>query len=174
MPAIIQGINKDILDTYDGYDEQEVGLGLSNPNIYQSPQYQKKKVSTIALGSITSCVYSGFDHDPNPDILSISYVAPYSCIMGLNLRYGNPAIRSKILKYILTSNKQRIAAKQPIMIDWHSLKKVQPEIDGMTRLYKVLGLQPRSMYHLNEWVDVARAKTPWDNHYRKIIQRKSK
>ena len=46
MPLITQSVASEYLAAYDGYNQQAVGLGLIDPNIYASPEYQKKKINT--------------------------------------------------------------------------------------------------------------------------------
>lgn len=171
MPNIIQGISKDILDSYEGYDEQKVGMGLINPNAYASDAYQKKKIKSIALGGISECRYAGFENDPNPVILTMNYIPAYNVVIGLNLRYGTPRLRQAILKYVLDTNKARIKSNLPIMVDYYSLKKAIPDSRYLVRMYKVVGLSPVKMFQLNEWPEVAAKKTPFDGFYTKFKKR---
>jgi hypothetical protein len=165
MPLITQSISKDYLDAYDGYNQQAVGLGMLNPNIYATPSYQKKKVNNLAIGLISSIVYGGAEHDPTPDVLIIGYETAYNTVIGFSLRYATPKLRAAIMKFVLDSNAARIKGNQPIMIDYHSMKRAVPDCQYIVRRYKVVGISVRETYPLSEWPAIAKKTTPFDGFF---------
>lgn len=165
MPLITQSVSRDYLDAYDGYDQQAVGLGLLDPNIYASPAYQKKKINNLAIGLISSISYGGAEHDPSPDVLVIGYEVAYNTVIGFSLRYATPKIRTAIMKFVLDSNAARIKGNQPIMIDYHSLKRAVPDCQYIVRRYKVVGISIKETYPLLEWPKLAKKTTPFDGFY---------
>lgn len=165
MPIITQSISNDYLDAYDGYDQQQVGLGLIEPNIYATQQYQKKKIQNMALGLITEARYAGFEHDPNPKILTIAYEPSYSTVIGYNLNYGTPKLRQAMLKFVLESNAARIKSNLPIMIDYHAMKRAIPDSQWLVRRYKVVGIAVKETFQLREWPELVGKKTPFDGFY---------
>lgn len=168
MPLITQAISRDYLNAYDGYDSQQVGLGLINPSIYSTPDYTKKKIQNMALGLISEIRYAGFEHDPNPTVLAMAYIPAYNMIMGYNLRYGTQKLRQAMLKYVLDTNAARIKANQPIMIDYHAMKRAIPDSQYLLRNYKVVGIAVKDTLNLNEWVDVVKEKSQFDGFYRRF------
>lgn len=165
MAIITQNINKDYLAAYDGYNSQQVGMGLIDPNIYASDEYRGRKISTIALGLISEVRYSGYETDPNPNILTMAYEMPYNTILAYNLNYGTPQIRRALLKYVLDSNAARIKSNQPIMVDYYGLKRLIPDSQYLVRRYKVVGLSPVETYPLTEWANVAKKSTKFDGYF---------
>lgn len=168
MPRLIQSIDKDVIKSYDGYDAQKVGMGLINPNAYATDAYRKTKIKTIFLGGITSMVYSGFDHDPTPTILSLFYEPAYNTIMALNLRYSDERIRRAIMKHVLEANKVRIKANQPMMVSWSALQRAVPPVAYITRRYKIVGIGVKETFPLVEWPEVAKEKSPYDGMWRRF------
>ncbi len=59
MPIVSSSISQDYLDMYNGYDQQQVGLGVIEPNIYASKPYQKKKIKSVLIGGISRIIYAG-------------------------------------------------------------------------------------------------------------------
>jgi hypothetical protein len=45
MPVITNSISNDLISSYDGFDSAKVGIGLSNPDIYKTKGYAKKKIT---------------------------------------------------------------------------------------------------------------------------------
>lgn len=166
MPLISQAISRDMLDMYSGYDVQQVGLGMQNPNIYATPAYQKKKIQNMLIGGISDINYAGYEVDRQPMVLVLHYEPAYNTVIGINLRYAPATVRRKILKYVLDANMARIKSNVPMMIDWKSLKRVVPEVMGMTRRYKIVGIRVEQTYQLNEWPEVLKVKSPHENVYR--------
>lgn len=166
MPLISQSISKDLLNSYSGYDVQKVGLGMQNPNIYATPSYQKKKIQNMLIGGISDISYAGYENDRSPLVLVLGFEAAFGTVIGLNMRYAPPQVRRKILKYVLDANLARIKSNVPMMIDWHSLKRIAPEIMGMTRRYKIIGIRVNETLQLNEWPEVLKVKSPYENFYR--------
>lgn len=174
MPRITQSISQDYIDAYDGYDKQEVGLGLLNPNIYSTPQYRKKKINSIALGLVSTISYGGAETDSSPLVLPMVYESAYNTILAYNLRYATPTMRRAILKFVLDANANRIESNQPIIVDYYALKRAIPDSQYLVRRYKVVGVSVMDTYQLNEWADVAKKKSPFDGYYRKFKQASKK
>lgn len=168
MPLITQSISKDYLAAYSGYDQQQVGLGLLNPNIYATPAYKKKKIQNMALGLISDIRYAGFEHDPNPKVLTIAYIPQYNMVIGYNLRYGTPKLRQAMMKFVLETNAARIKSNQPIMIDYHAMRRAIPDSQYLVRNYKVVGIAVNNTFNLNEWVNIAKEKSKFDGYYVKF------
>lgn len=166
MPLITQSLNQDYLDMYSGYDQQKVGLGLIQPNIFATPAYQKKKISNIVIGGISRVIYSGVEHDLKPLILTMAYEPQYSTILAYNLHYITPKFRQAILKFVLDSNVARIKTNQPIMVDYYAMKRMIPESQYIVRRYKVVGLNVRETIQLVEWPNVVKESSGWELHYR--------
>lgn len=174
MALITQTVGDDYANMYNGYDSQAVGLGLIQPNIYATPSYQKKKISNLVIGGISRIVYAGMEHDPQPLVLSLFYEARYATILGLNLHYVPQKVRQAILKFVLDSNAARIRSNQPIMIDWHSLKRAVPYVQYITRRYKQVGIHVRETIPLVEWPEAIKDKSGWETHYRTLMNASKK
>lgn len=170
MPAITQTISPDLLSMYSGYDQnrQEVGAGLVNPNIYSTPDYRDKKISSVVIGGISDIIYSAADHDPTPRLLAIAFEPAYQTVIGINLRYVPTKTRQNIMKFVLDSNVARIKANQPMMIDWHSLSRAVPEVKYITRRYKVVLIGVRETYPIVEWPEIVNESSPYQNHYKQV------
>lgn len=168
MPLITQSVSRDYLDAYDGYDQQAVGLGLLDPNIYASPAYQKKKINNLMLGGISSFSYGGAEVDPTPTALVIGYEVAYNTVIAINLRYLTQRHRQSIMKFVLDSNAARIKGNQPIMIDYHSLKRAVPDCQYAVRRYKIVAIALKTTYQLSEWPLVSKEKSPFDGYYMQI------
>lgn len=163
---------------YDGYKEnrQQVGLGLINPNIYHSPDYQEKKINSIILGGISDCIYVGFFEDPNPIILTFTFESAYNTILGFNIRYIPPPIRKALLKYVLDTNVARIQSNQPILIDYQSTARAIPEVKGIVRRYKIVGLRVNDATGMGtvplvEWPNLINLQSPVQHIYKKGIRK---
>lgn len=166
MAVISQAITKDLLDMYDGYDMTKVGLGMQDPNIYATRNYQKKKIQSMVLGGISDISYSGYEHDRTPLVLVMAFEPQYNTVIGLNLRYIPSLIRKKVLKYVLQANAARIKGNTPIIINYESLKKLVPQVQGIVRRYKIIGIRVEKTYQLNEWPDTLAIKSPFENFYK--------
>lgn len=164
MTSITGSIASDYLDVYDGYDSQKVGIGLAVG--YATPSYQKKKIQRLLIGAVSDVTYSGWEVDRSPLIVPIIHESRYNTILAMNLRYVPSNIRRAILKYILDSNAARIRANQPIMIDYHAMKRAIPQIRGIIRRYKLPGLRVANTFQLNEWSNVAKLPSPHESIYR--------
>lgn len=174
MPLITQSISKDTLELYSGYDQQAVGLGIINPNIYATPEYARKKVGNLVLGGISEIVYSGFEHDREPMFLCAGYIQQYNAVVGYNLHYCPPKMRSAILKFVLDSNAARIRSNQPIMIDYHALKRAIPDSQYIYRMLKIVGIRVIETIPLVEWPEVVKDRSKWEGHYRMIKEGKAR
>jgi hypothetical protein len=168
MPMITQNISKEYLDIYDGYDKQEVGLGLLNPNIYATKNYQKKKIKAIGIGMLSKISYGGAETDASPLVLPMAYEPQYSTILAYNMRYATPVLRRSIMKFILEANAVRIKSKLPIMVDYYAVKRAIPDSQFLVRRYKVVGVSVMEAYQLNDWPILAAEKTPFDGYYKKF------
>jgi hypothetical protein len=167
MATITTSIGKEYLDSYEGYDSKQVGIGLSNPNIYKTPGYDKKKIQSLAIGLLSEAVYSGFDHDPTPLVLPIKYESQYNTILALNLHYVPQKYRQAIMKFVLESNASRIRNNQSILVDYNSLKRAIPVAQFIIRRYKQTGLRVVETYQLNEIPNAIKGSSRFDNHYKK-------
>lgn len=172
MALLGTSISKEVVDSYDGFDVTNIGAGLLNPDIYKTKGYSKKKIKKLLIGTLAECSYAGADHDHSPLIIPLGTEPQYGTIIALNLHYVPLQIRRNILKVILESNKARISANQPIMIDWQSLKRSVPEVQYITRRYKqvLLGYgADGGSIPLAEWGEVIKERSKWESHY-KLIQ----
>lgn len=168
MAVISNAVDRDTLELYQGFDQQQVGLGLINPDIYATPDYSKRKIQKLGIGILTEAVYSGFDHDPNPLMLPLTHEPAYNTILAYNLNYVPRNIRQAILKFVIDSNANRIRANQPILIDYQSLKRAIPASQYIIRRYKQVGIRPIESFSLVEWPEVIKRRSKWEGHYRKL------
>lgn len=174
MPLITQSISKDTLELYSGYDQQAVGLGILNPNIYATPEYARKKVDNLVLGAISEIQYTGMEHDRSPLVLVMGYEQAYNTVIGYNLHYCPPKMRSAILKFVLDSNVARIKANQPIIVDYNALKRAIPDSQYIVRRYKIVGIRVLETFHLDRWPEAVKDRSRWESHYRMIKEGKSR
>jgi hypothetical protein len=174
LPLITQSVSKDYLDMYSGYDQQKVGLGVIEPNIYASPSYQKKKIKNLVIGGISEVRYSGFEHDPNPLILTMGYNPNYNVAVVLNLNYCPAVMKKAILKFVLDTNAARIKSNLPIMVDYQSLKRAVPDVQYIVRYYKIVGVNVLETIPLVEWPEVIKTRSKWNNHYQMIKEGRSR
>ena len=169
MATISTNVAKEYIDAYDGFDMQAVGIGLQT-GTYASPSYAKRKVQNLALGLISEIVYSGFFHDTNPKIIPLKFEPNFNTILAINLNYVPETYRRAILKFIIDSNQARIRDNQPILIDWHSLKRSVPVVQYITRRYKTTGIRiVEGNIPLSQWPDIIKGNNKWQNHY-KVLQ----
>lgn len=166
--AIISNNIKDYAAAYDGYDRQAVGIGLQT-GTYATPAYQDRKIQNLAIGLISSVVYSGMEHDPNPLIMPMFYESAYNTIMAYNLHYVPEPHRRAIVKYVLDSNAARIQNNQPMLVDYNSLKRAIPISQYIVRRYKTIGLRVIDTYQLVEFPDAIDGVNPWQEHYRTLM-----
>lgn len=171
MPLISQTVGQDYADMYSGYNQQKVGAGLITPDIYSTPEYSKKKIKNLVMGGISEVVYSGFETDRSPKLLSFAYETKFNTVLAFNLNYVPPNIRKNILKFVLDSNAARIKSNQPIIINYDSLKRAVPQVQGIVRRYKVVLLRPTKTYQLNEWPEVAKQRSKWQDIYKQGYKR---
>lgn len=166
MAVISQAIGKDLLDMYDGFDSTKVGIGMMNPNIYATQAYQKKKIQNMIIGGVSDVIYSGHEHDRFPKILTVAYEPQYNTVIGVNLNYLPPDYRKNVLKFILETNKARIKSNVPLVINFDSLRKIVPQVNGAIRRYKVVGIRVNKTYQLNEWPEIVNESSKWQNHWK--------
>lgn len=170
MATVTQTVNNDVLAMYTGYDQnrQEVGAGMLTPSLYSTPEYQEKKISSVIIGGISKIIYSSAFVDPTPTILTIAFEPAYQTIIGINLRYVPARTRQAILKFVMDSNQARIRANQPLVVDWGSLKNNVPDVQYITRRYKVVLVGVRETIPLVEWPNVITERSPYENHYQTL------
>lgn len=166
--ATLSSGGKEYQIAYDGADLEEIGLGLITPNIYASPDYQKKKIKTLAIGLLSDVVYAGFEHDHMPLILPIVQEPRYGTILAYNLHYVPVEYRQAIMKYVIDSNRARIKSNLPIIIDYHSLKRAIPQSASIVRRYKQVGVGVVETYALEDIPEVIRKPSRWENHYKQL------
>jgi hypothetical protein len=171
MPIISNSISQDFIDMYDGFDSTTVGIGMQNPNIYATPEYQKKKIQKLVIGGISKIVYSGYENDLTPMCLALGVEPRYNTIIGLNLRYVPPKIRQNVMKYVLSANAARIRANQPLMINLDSLRRLIPQINGAIRRYKIVGIRVVETYKLTDWPSLITENSPFENHWREGVSK---
>lgn len=167
MTIVSQTVGADVAAQYDGYNSQEVGLGLQT-GMYATPQYARKKIQNLVLGGLSRITYAGWDTDRSPVILTLKFEPSYQTVLGLNIRYMPERLRRALLKYVLDTNAARIQSNQPMLIDYNSLKRSVPNIAGIVRRYKVLGVRVDETIPLVEWPNVVKEKSPHESVYRQV------
>ncbi len=165
MATLLEPIGEDLADLYDGFDEREIGLGLISPSIYASEEYRETKIEHMLIGAISDCIYSGFEHDVQPRVLSLYREARYNTILGLNLNYVPESSRRAILKYVLEDNVNNIRNQLPIRVDWNGLVRAIPETEAITRRYKQVGLRVINTHRIADWPNIIQGRSQWENHY---------
>lgn len=158
---------------YSGYNDNQatLGAGMLHPSIYSTPDYEKTKIEQIIIGGITDCIYGSFITDPQPLILAIGLESKYNTILGLNLRYVPSKVRQAIIKLVLDSNKARIIANQPMLIDWKMLSQAFPNyVPYIVRRYKqqllrVNNQTGRGAVPLLEWPELVNINSPFEGQY---------
>lgn len=169
MTTLTSKVASDYLDIYDGYDSEKVGIGLNTG--YATKSYREKKIQNLMIGAVSDISYSGWEHDREPLIIPIiSEASRYNTILAFNLRYVPSNIRRAILKYILEANAARIRARQPLMIDYHALKRAIPQVRGIVRRYKLPGIRVVETYPLNEWASLVNIQSPHERMYRTVVR----
>jgi len=166
MATINSGGGPDYLKAYHGADLQDIGLGLINPNIYHSKDYQQKKIRTLGIGLLSSVVYAGFEHDTQPMILPIMQEPRYATILAYNLHYVPLDYRKAIMKMVLESNRARIKSNLPIIVDYVAIKNAIPVSQYIVRRYKQVGIGVIETYPLSEIPKVITEQSRWENHYK--------
>lgn len=165
MPLITQSM-QDWAQLYDGFDMQQVGIGLSNPNIYASANYAKLKQQELVLGGLATIFYAGFEHDREPLTLSMHYESQYNDVLAINLHYAPQPVRQAILKTLLASNIANLRQNLPLIADYRVLKNNVPAVEGMTRRYKVVGIRVVGNIPIMDWSKAIRGPSRWQNMYR--------
>lgn len=163
--ASITNSLKDSEEMYSGYDSIKVGIGLSQPNIYASTAYALKKQSVLWLGGLADIIYSGFEEDRQPQILSIKLEPQYNTVLAFNLHYVPMHFRQAILKVALAMNKPRIEQNLPMYIDYHYIKRHIPQSEYIVRRYKVTGLNVIGNVPLIDWPKAIRGPSGWQKVY---------
>jgi len=169
MPAISQNIKQDWVDAYSGFDTRKVGLGTIEPNIYATQGYQKKKSNKILIGGMNEIVYAGSEHDRMPLIIPMAYEPAYNTLLALNLHYIPQKIRLGLIKVIWETNVSQIKNNQPLQVEYYALKKKIPEVQGITRRYKTVGVSVFAEVPLKEWPEAAKQPSPWEGMYKKLM-----
>lgn len=166
--ALITSTTRDWAEMYDGFDMQQVGIGLTNPNIYANSDYAKRKQQMLVLGGVAEIVYSGFEHDKNPLILSMEYESQYATILALNLHYCPQAYRQAILKTLLASNNANLKRNLPLIANYQILKQNVPAVEGIVRRYKVVGIRVVGNIPIIDWAKAIKGVNRWQNMYRSV------
>lgn len=156
---------KDWKEMYTGFDAKDVGIGLSDPNIYHSKAYALTKQQVLLLGCITNIVYSGFEHDQQPQILSIKYEPQYNTILAYNLHYVPQTYRQGIVKLVLSMNKPRLQQNLPLYIDYAMIKANIPASEYIVRRYKVTGINVLGNVPLKDWAKAILGPNGWQKMY---------
>lgn len=170
MPNIISSVGREYAKAYSGADLSKIGLGLANPNIYATPDYQKKKIDSLAIGLISNITYAGAEHDRMPLILPIVHESSYNTILAYNLNYIPSHVRRAIVKFIIDSNAARIRSNQPLMVDYHAVKRAVKESQYIVRRYKQVGINLIETYPLVEIPNIIDEQSRWSNHYRVLAR----
>ena len=144
-------------EIYDGFDQHTVGIGTGGEK-YSSKKYKNKKQQTLLIGALSRIIYSGFEHDPRPLILSMAYEPAYNTIIGLNLNYAPVRTRNTIIKWVIKSNMLRIKKNKPIIVDYPALKKAVPKIGMYVRRYKASGIRVTENVPLKEWTQAVKSR----------------
>jgi hypothetical protein len=176
MAILTTSMSKEVLDSYDGFDITNIGPGLINPDIYKTPAYSKKKIKKLLIGTLASVVYGGAEHDRTPLIIPIHEEFAYQTVLAINMNYLPVQLRMNIARFILETNKARIASNLPIMIDYQSLKRAVPEVQYVIRRYKqvLLGYGgDGGSIPLSDWGTALKQRSRWENHYRVIMEGRS-
>ena len=159
--------NKDKLKQagfYDFIEPNFVYTGFSQLpyQMYATKDYQKKKIKPLLIGGINRIVYSAFEHDPTPIILTLAYEPQYNTVLSLNLRYLKPTQKRMLLDYILKSNKLRIKQQKPLVIpEWKALKRKFPFVQLVVRRYKVISIGVIETPPLLAWPKIAEESSPY-------------
>lgn len=164
--ATTTSLKKDWEDIYSGFDVLAVGPGTLE-DLYSDPNYAKKKIQKLVIGGISRISYTGWENDAVPLILVIGYVAKYNVVLGYNLRYAPQTVRENIIKYVVKTNLNRIKKQQPIIIDYHSLKRVIPISSKIVRMYKLPLIRVIESVPLNGWGIVIKEKSKFASHYKR-------
>lgn len=169
-------ISNNVDSLYLGFEKgdlQKIGAGITNPNVYASKEYAKKKVDVIPpSGGLVQCVYGPHDLDPTPIILTCNTIPAHNLILAINIRYMDVATRKALFKYILQSNSARIQSKQSIVVDWQALRRAFPKvIPYVTRTYKTMMLATLKsvdtpIVPLVEWPSMVDIKSPFEGKYK--------
>ena len=167
MP-IIKNVGPELIQSYDGFDVTKVGAG-SDPDMYATQAYAKKKIQTLLIGGLSKIIYSGFDHQPDPLFMPLYLEPQYNVVTGLNLAYVPIQARKKIVEFVLKSNAARIKSNAPMLTDWQALKRAVPLVQYITRRYKVTLIRVQETFPLMEWDKaIVDEGTKWQTHYKMI------
>lgn len=169
MASVLDPVNSELAELYQGWDREEIGLGLIQPSIYASDDYQKTKINHLVIGGLSSVIYAGFDHDPTPLILTVEHIPAYNVIVGLNLHYVPEQIRRAIVKTHIENNVNNIENGLPMKIDWHRMANAIPQVKAITRWYKQVGINVIETYGITDWPNVIQEPSRWSNHYRYYV-----
>ena len=164
---------KDWEEIYDGFKHHEVGAGTIDPSIYSDPLYAKKKTQKIIIGGLNLINYGAWDHDQNPLILTIGYVAKYNVIFAYNLHYIPLKFRKAMIEFVIKTNIKRIRKGQPIIIDYDMMKRAIPVSTKIIRMYKVVAIRVVETYPLRSWGEAIKNKSKWEKHYKQQRKQES-
>lgn len=166
MTVADQGTSGDWADLYDGFDSMFVGPGTLQPNIYATDQYARKKRDTLLIGGLADTLYAGFFVDQNPLCLSMFHEAQYNTVLSFNLHYVPQTIRLAMINVVFETNQQRIRNNQPLIIDYHLMKRRVPESQFIVRRYKLPLLRVLGNIPLSDWTTAVSRVSGKENVYR--------
>lgn len=164
--AITSKLRKDWEEVYKGFDTKEVGVGTIDPNIYSNENYRKLKTQKLLIGGINRIAYAGFEHDASPLILTMAYVPTYNVILSYNLHYVPHKIRKQMIEFVIKTNRNRIKNNQPIIVDYHTMKRAIPASSKIVRMYKVQAIRVIETFPLDAWGIAIKENSKWERHYK--------
>ena len=167
MATITGGLDREYLELYRGFSEQNVGPG-TDPGMYASDAYARRKVRKLYLGGLSTILYAGMEHDMNPLVLPFRHEPQYNTIMAFNLNYLPIPLRKNVLRFVLESNQNRIRSQQPIIVSYDAVKRAVPQVEGCVRRYKLQLINVRETHPVIDWGQIIQdSGTRWQNHYRR-------
>jgi hypothetical protein len=160
-------------EIYDGFDTKAVGAGTLDPRIYSNNRYARKKTQKLIIGGMNLITYAGWDHDASPLILTLHYIPAYNVILAYNLHYVPERTRHAMIQFIIKTNIRRIKKGQPIVIDYHQMKRAIPQSAKIVRMYKVPLIRVVETVPLIGWGSAIRGNSRWADHYKKTSTAKN-
>lgn len=165
--AAVVATNKEKLKQAGFYDFIDPGFVYTGASqlpyqMYATQEYQKKKTKPLLIGGINRIVYSGFEQDPTPIILTLAYEPQYNTVLALNLRYLKPRQKKLLLEYILKTNKLRIKQQKPLVIpQWTVLKRKFPFVKLVIRRFKIITIGVIETPPLIAWPEIMKESSPF-------------
>ena len=165
--------------TYAGYngDLAKLSTYFNTPNIYATPEYAKSKDQSISpSGALVTAVYSFFNTDPNPILLTLKQEPSYNTILALNIRYMDVPTRKALFKFVIQSNAARIQSGQTLLVTYDSLaRKFSGVVPYVTRRYKQQILRvndstDKGVVPLVEWPNMVNLNSPFEGKYKEFAR----